>query len=324
MPAIITATPPEAACPLPETVVVVGAGGFIGRNLVRHLRGRVGRVVPVSASGGAVDGIAGLRLAELDAADIGRDAAVVNLAAYRHDGANFAASQPDIFASNIEIAGRVYAFCARRGIAEVRAASSLAVYPADDPDFDDAEPLDLNRDPHDGELMYAWSKRVGELTARLFARNCGVHTVTFRLSNPYGPHDGTDESKAHVVPAFVIRALTGSGPFAVRGNPEASRDFVYVGDVCEVFCRSLGWRGCDAVYNLGSGDNVTVAELARTILRLVGSDREIVASGAPVSAVPHRRCRTGRLRRDFAIERLTPLDEGLAATIDWYRHALRG
>ncbi len=109
-------SPLPAHAPLPETVVIVGASGFIGHNLVRRLSRRVGRIVPVSASGQAVEGIAGLRLADLDGADIGSDAAVVNVAAHRYDGTNFAASQPEIFARNVEIATRVYEFCARRGM----------------------------------------------------------------------------------------------------------------------------------------------------------------------------------------------------------------
>lgn len=307
--------------PLPETVIVVGASGFIGRNLVRHLKGQVGRILPVSLAGGEVEGIAGLRFAELDRADVGRDTAVVNLAAHRYDAASFAAGQSDIFLRNLEIAARVYEFCARREITEVRSASSIAVYPEGDTVCDDSAPLDLAADPADGELMYGWSKRVGEIAARLFARKCGVHTVAFRLSSPYGPYDSLDPAKAHVVPAFVMRALTTTGPFTVRGDPGASRDFVYVGDVCEIFRRSLAWRGRDEVYNLGSGENVTIGELARHILALVGGDREIVAAGAPVSAVAHRRCPSERLRAAFAVERFTPLGDGLKPTIAWYRDA---
>ncbi len=171
--------------------------------------------------------------------------------------------------------------------------------------------------------MYAWSKRIGELTAHLFARRCGIHTVSFRLTNPYGPYDSLDEKKAHVVPAFVIRALANSGPFTLRGNPEASRDFIHVGDVCEMFCRSLAWRGRGAVYNLGSGENTAIGELARTILSLVGSDREIVAQGISISGIAHRRVRNDRLRADFAIPRFTPLRDGLIPTIEWYRDACR-
>jgi nucleoside-diphosphate-sugar epimerase len=216
----------------------------------------------------------------------------------------------------------VYEFCVHNGITEVRAASSIAVYPANDANFDDAAPLDLNRDPHPGELMYGWSKRIGEVYGRLFAEKNGIHTVAFRLTNPYGPFDSIEENKAHVVPAFVIRALNSTGPFAVRGNPEASRDFIYIDDVCEIFRRSLTWRGRSGTYNLGSGSNVSVRELAQTVLDLTGSKREIVAQGAATSAVAHRHCRIDRLKADFAMDRFVSLAEGLKPTIAWYRDVL--
>jgi nucleoside-diphosphate-sugar epimerase len=326
MPVIMTDTPVEpvsAAGPLPETVVIVGASGFIGRNLVRHLSGKVGRILPVSASGREVEGLAGWRIDDLDHAGIGGDTVVINLAAHRYDGGNFAGGQPEIFLRNVEITTRIYEFCARSGITELRVTGSMAVYPADDRVCDDAEPVDLNREPHQGELMYAWSKRIGEVTAGLFAHQCGIHTATFRLTNPYGPYDSLDEATAHVVPAFIIRALTSEGPFAVRGDPAASRDFIYVGDVCEVFARSLAWRGRDAAYNLGSGENTTIDELARTILRLTDSERELTAAPASPGAVLHRRVRNDRLRADLPIERFTKLRDGLLATIEWYRDAIR-
>jgi nucleoside-diphosphate-sugar epimerase len=308
---------------LPQTVIVVGASGFIGRNLVRRLQGEVARILPVSASATSVDGIPGLRLGDLATIEIGPDAALVDVAAYRYDAARFATAQAEILVRNVEIAGQVYEFCARRGISEIRIASSIAVYPGAETEFDDGSPIDLNSQPHDGEAMYAWSKRIGEIYAGLFARQYDINTITFRLTNPFGPWDSLDEAKAHVIPAFIIRALTGSGPFAIRGNPLASRDFIYVGDVCEVIYRSLAVRGQRGQYNLGSGENVTIDHLARTVLRLVGRETDIVASGSNGSPVAERRCRNQRVRADFRIERFTPLEDGLVPTIEWYRDACR-
>ncbi len=306
----------------PDSVIIMGASGFIGRNLVRYLKPHLTHIVPVSVSGAGVEGLPGHAFADLDTLKSAPDSIVINVAAYRYDAANFAAGQTGILLRNVEIAGKVYEFCVRSGITEVRSASSIAVYPADDVNFDDAATLDLNRGPHPGELMYGWSKRIGEVYGRLFAEKNGINTITFRLTNPYGPYDSLDENKAHVVPAFVIRALTSTGPFSVRGNPEASRDFIYIDDVCEVFRRSLDWRGRNDAYNLGSGNNSSVRQLAEAVLELTGSNREIVAQGAATSAVAHRHCRNDRLKADFGMARFVSLAEGLKPTIAWYRDAL--
>ena len=323
MPAIMRITPPDRAHALPDTVIVVGATGFVGQNLVRHLKDKVARIVPVSTLGAAVAGIPGIRFADLDEAGIAADAVVVNLAAHRYDRRSFARQQPQIFARNVEITSRVYEFCARCGITEVRLASSSGVYPADVPSGDDAIPLDLAQEPQHGELLYAWSKRIAEVTARLFAASHGIHTIAFRLTNPYGPRDGLDAEAVHVVPALIIRALTTCGPLVLRGNPAARRDFIYVGDICEVFGQSLARRGRSAVYNLGSGESTTIGEVARTVLDLAGSGRGLVVDPSAAPGVASRQVTADRLRADFAIEQLTPLRDGLARTVDWYRDAIR-
>src|SRR6266568_7799090 len=166
---------------LPDTVIVVGATGFIGRNLVRRLKGEVAHILPVSASAIAVDGIPGLRLGDLANVAIGPDVALVDVAAYRYDAARFATAQAEILVRNVEIAGQVYELGARQGISEIRIASSIAVYPAAETEFHDGSPIDLNGAPHESEQMYAWSKRIGEIYAGLFARRYGINTIAFRL-----------------------------------------------------------------------------------------------------------------------------------------------
>src|SRR5207244_5414250 len=93
------------------------------------------------------------------------DAVVVNLAAYRYDATSFALAQSAILLGNSAIPPAVYGFCAKRGIIEVRLASSVAVYPADAHVLDDEQPVDLNAPPHPGEAAYAWSKRWSEICA---------------------------------------------------------------------------------------------------------------------------------------------------------------
>src|SRR5215470_11229770 len=113
--AIMTATSPDGSAGtlakgLPQTAIIVGASGFIGRNLIEHLKGKIPRLIPVSNSGASVAGIPGLALASLDEADVDPETVVVNLGAYRYDAAKFAEAQPEILLRNVEILGRVYEF----------------------------------------------------------------------------------------------------------------------------------------------------------------------------------------------------------------------
>lgn len=311
-----------------RTVIVTGASGFIGRHLGDALVARGHRVIGVNRSGAPVPGcditVALDRMGELPA--LPADTALFHVAAYRYDAAAFQTAQSEILAVNSELANRVYRFCVERGIREVRMASSSAVYPAGLPVMDDAQPVDLNAPPYPGEAFYAWSKRWSETVARLHAERYGIATVAFRLSNPYGAYDATELSAAHVAPAFVIKALSDSPAFEVMGDPAAvERDFIYAGDVAEVFVRSLDWSGRSDAFNLCTGATVSLKTLAETVLAVAGVDKPIIGTGAGGGSVGAgvsvRRLTGERVREAFGVTP-TPLADGLKPTIDWYRHAL--
>ncbi|MDR3733947.1 MAG: NAD(P)-dependent oxidoreductase [Acidobacteriaceae bacterium] len=313
----------------PATVIVTGATGFVGRNLLQRLACQVDRVIainrgdvlPTGPSGVALSRIEQVAVRDLGALDPGADAIVVHLAASRYDAVKFRTDQARILVENVDLAGWIYSFCAEKGINEVRLASSIAVYGASQIVLDDQQPLPEN-DPFVSEMMYGWSKRVAETYSRLFLEKYGIHTVAFRLSNPYGPFDAIDEESAHVVPAFVIRALCGDGPFTIRGNPAATRDFIFIDDVVDVLTRSLSWRERTGVFNLATGQNVTIQYLAETVLRLTRCNRPIVVGGAATGDVVHRQCAVEALRRAFHPGPMTQLEQGLIPTIEWYRNVL--
>jgi nucleoside-diphosphate-sugar epimerase len=224
---------------------------------------------------------------------------------------------------NVEIANAVYGFCVERGISEVRLASSIAVYAADASLLSDDAPVDLNAWPHEGEAAYAWSKRWAEICAEVHRRKYGIQTLTFRLSNPYGPYDSTDQAAAHVVPAFVMKALAPGDTFEILGNAGAERDFVFAGDVAAAFVASLSQRGRSDTYNLGFGATVTIRALAEAALHAAGRDKKIVVSAAAGAGVNVRRVKAQRLHEAFALPPFADLQRGLTATTAWYRDALR-
>lgn len=308
---------------LPEAVIIFGASGFVGRNLAEALDGQVPLLIGVTGKASSAPGCTHVfPISELGAIPaLPADTVAIHVAAYRYDMSRLNLVQSDILRFNTELNGRVFDFCANRKIRELRLASSVAVYPAGLDIMDDAAEVDLNKQPYAGEAFYAWSKRWAEQLAALYAAQFGINSIIFRLSNPYGPYDSTDPAKAHVAPAFVMKALNSEPVFQIKGDATVERDFTYVGDVVEAFRRSLLWRERNEVYNVCTGKTVTLQTLAETVLAMAGA-RKAIQSGAPGAFGPNRRASTSaRIQQAMGLS-FTSLEEGMRPTIEWYRHAL--
>ena len=305
---------------LPTAVVIVGASGFVGRHLAEALGGKVETVLGVTASGRPTRGCH--RVVTMgaigDLPPLPVDTALIHVGAHRYDAGRLDLVQSDILLANVDLATRVYHFCAERRITEVRLASSVAVYEAELASMDDALPVRLDAPPHEGEAFYAWSKRWAEVLAKLYAGRFGVNSVVFRLSNPYGPYDSVDRKKAHVAPAFVMKALDDDPVFAIKGDPMVERDFVYVGNVVEAFVGSLAWRGRNETFNLCTGRTDTLIDLARTVMDVAGVSKPIEAGRPGAFGPPRRRSTSERIEAALGLT-FADLRRGLPPTVDWYR-----
>jgi nucleoside-diphosphate-sugar epimerase len=117
-----------------------------------------------------------------------------------------------------------------------------------------------------------------------------------------------------------MRALNDEPTFTMRGDPYVERDFIWIGDVVDIFLKSLSWTSRSETINVCTGAPVTLMSLAELILRIAKKSKSVIVDSefAP-AAVRARPSSADRLREAFAF---TPLETGLAQTIDWYRSAL--
>ena len=175
---------------------------------------------------------------------------------------------------------------------------------------------------------YSISKLVGEMYANYYARQHGLPVVTARFQNIYGPREilgaGRWRGTVHtvwrnVIPTFVWKALHGEA-LPLENGGIASRDFIYVGDLVRGLqaCALRGQKG--EVYNLASGTETTIRDLAERINELTGNK-------APIELRPARNWdnsgqrfgSTEKSRRELGFEAVVPLAEGLERTIAWSR-----
>lgn len=182
--------------------------------------------------------------------------------------------------------------------------------------------------PLDLDSPYQISKVVGEFYSVYYHRQEGLPTVRARFQNVYGPGEilgagrwrGTPNTVwRNVTPTFVYRSLKGL-PLRVDGGGEASRDLIYVDDIVRglLLCATEGAPG--DVYNLASGEETTIRELAELVNELTGSD-------APVEFGPRRPWdhsikrfgSTEKAGRELGFSAVVELRDGLTRTVEWMR-----
>ena len=139
-------------------------------------------------------------------------------------------------------------------------------------------------------------------------------TTALRFFNVYGPRQDPSSPYSGVISIFSDRARAGR-PLTIFGDGEQTRDFVYVGDVVRAIVAALGDGNSRLVANVGTGGEITVHELARTIVELCGGKLAIEHAPARAGEIVKSRARVDRLRDALGVVAETPLVDGLRATL---------
>lgn len=167
---------------------------------------------------------------------------------------------------------------------------------------------------------YGWAKRMGEYLGRAYAEEYGMSIAIVRPYNAYGPRDHFDVEKSHVIAALVRRVCEGESPLKVWGDGTSTRAFLYVED----FARGIlevaeKYPEADPV-NIGSSDEISVADLAKAVLKAAGRTGEtLVFDETKPSGQPRRSCDTTKSEKVLGFKARVSLEEGLAKTVAWYR-----
>jgi nucleoside-diphosphate-sugar epimerase len=172
--------------------------------------------------------------------------------------------------------------------------------------------------PLDPRSPYAVTKAAKEMLARAF---CDLHTIEIvglRYFNVYGRRQNPASDYAAVIPAFITRALRNE-PLFVEGDGLQTRDFVYVDDVVQANLRGLAGRNLSGCFNVGTGTNISILELARLVISTAGSTSAVVHGPSRAGDVRDSRADIGRACKELGYAPGYALTRGLAETIAWYR-----
>jgi dTDP-glucose 4,6-dehydratase len=165
---------------------------------------------------------------------------------------------------------------------------------------------------------YDEAKRCAEAFAMAYHRAHGVDTRIVRIFNTHGPRMQVLDGRA--VPNFMAQAIRGE-PLTVYGDGSQTRSLCYVSDLVRGVLAAL--ERADALpVNLGNPTEVTMLELAHTIVRLAGSDSKIEFRELPIDDPKQRRPDITRARRLIGWEPEVELEDGLRMTLEYFRRVV--
>ena len=298
-------------------IYVAGHRGLVGSAIVRQLRqeGYQGLVLRTSA--------------ELDLRDQGATASFfreerpdyVFLAAAKVGGIVANSSYPaDFIYDNLMIQNNVIHASYLNGVEKLLLLGSSCIYPrlAPQPISEDAlltGPLEPTNEP------YAIAKIAGIKLCQSYNRQYGTRFICAMPTNLYGPNDNFDLTTSHVLPALLRKfheaKLAGEAEVTVWGSGTPYREFIHVDDVARASLflmeRYEGWEPV----NVGSGQELTIRELAQKIGQVVGFSGELRFDASKPDGTPRKLCDVGKIN-GLGWRHRIDLDEGLRDTYAWY------
>ena len=298
-------------------IFVAGHRGLVGSGIVRELTAEGYRNLVTRTS------------AELDLRDQAATSAFfqaerpshVFLAAAKVGGIVANSSLPaDFIYDNLMIQNNVIHASYQSGVEKLLLLGSTCIYPrlAPQPIREESlltGPLEPTNEP------YAIAKIAGIKMCQAYNRQYGTRFICAMPTNLYGPNDNFDLTSSHVLPALLRKfheaKLAGEPSVVVWGSGTPYREFVHVDDVARATLFLMAqYEGWEPV-NVGSGAELTIAELARKIGAVVGFEGEILFDASKPDGTPRKLSDVSRIHA-LGWRHGIDLDEGLKGTYAWY------
>lgn len=306
-----------------KRVLVSGGAGFLGHFVVEKLRefGCATIAVPRSAESDLRDVTCVERVLRDNRPEI-----VIHLAAVVGGiGAN--RENPGRFFYENAIMGiQLMEHARRAGVEKFVCLGTVCAYPKFTRVPFKEEDL-WNGYPEATNAPYGLAKKMLMVQAQAYRQQYGFNAIYLLPVNLYGPRDNFDPKSSHVIPALIRKCVEarddGRSRIVAWGSGAASREFLFVRDAAEAIVVAAARYNKPEPVNLGSGEEITIRELAQLISELCGFKGRIEWDSTQPDGQPRRCLDIQRARREFGFSASTGLRSGLRETIEWYENVRR-
>jgi UDP-glucose 4-epimerase len=200
------------------------------------------------------------------------------------------------------------------GVRKVVAASSASIY-----GLAETFPTAENHHPYANDTLYGASKTFNEGLLRSFKAMYDLDYVALRYFNVYGPRMDIHGVYTEVLVRWMERIASGTPPL-INGTGEQTMDFIYTEDIARANILAAESDATDEVFNVASGTETSLLELAQKLLAVMDADLDIeFGPERAVNKVPRRLADTVAARDRIGFEAEIDIDEGLRRLVQWWR-----
>lgn len=311
--------PAECSSLIGKRIVVTGGAGFLGSHVVEQLQASGCRSIAVPRSA-EYD----LRTADAVARmyEHFRPQVVVHLAA-RVGGIGANRANPgSFFYDNLTMGVELMEQARRCGIEKFVAVGTVCAYPKFTPAPFREDEL-WNGYPEETNAPYGLAKKMLLVQAQAYRTQYGLDAIFLLPTNLYGPRDSFDPERSHVIPALIKKCLDaieqGQDRIEFWGTGRATREFLYVEDCARAIVLATARYDKPAPVNIGSGQEISIRELADLIIRSTGFVGEVKWDETMPDGQPRRCLDVSSAQAEFGFRASTSFADGIQRTIEWYR-----
>jgi GDP-L-fucose synthase len=176
--------------------------------------------------------------------------------------------------------------------------------------------------PEETNAPYGVAKKALLVGAQAYRQQYGTNAIFLLPVNLYGPRDNFDLETSHVIPALIRKMVEarerGDEAITLWGDGTPTREFLYVSDCVEAFVLAAErYDGPDPV-NVGTGEEIAIADLAQLVAELTSFEGEIRWDASKPNGQPRRKLDTSRAAELFDFRARVPLRQGLTQTVAWF------
>jgi len=200
-------------------------------------------------------------------------------------------------------------------VRKVIAASSASVY-----GLANKFPTDEQHHPYNNRTLYGWAKVMNEGLLRTFHEQYGLDYIALRYFNVYGPRMDTHGANTEVFIRWMEQIASDRAP-VIFGDGTQTMDFINVEDVARANILAARAPVTDEVFNVGTGNEVSLSECAELLLAAMESTLKVeFAPARKVNPVPRRVASTWRAQEELGFQAIIPFDKGLRTLVAWWLH----